>query len=114
LTLPEKYWSEPRVSSFSANAETDLTNLGQVLANNSDYRIIIESHTDNRGVPEDLETLTKERAQAIVDKMISFGVTSNRIESKGIGAALPLVPNSTNANRAKNRRVEVILVPNIQ
>jgi outer membrane protein OmpA-like peptidoglycan-associated protein len=114
LTLPEKYWSEPRVSSFAETAETDLTNLGQVLANNSDYRIIIESHTDNRGVPEDLETLTKERAQAIVDKMISYGVTSNRIESKGLGASLPLVPNSTNANRAKNRRIDVILVPNIQ
>ncbi|CAN5595447.1 hypothetical protein BH20ACI4_BH20ACI4_22290 [soil metagenome] len=114
LTLPEKFWSDPRVSSFSTNAETDLTNLGQVLANNSDYRIIIESHTDNQGVPEDLETLTKERAQAISDKMISYGVTSNRIESKGMGASLPVVPNSTNANRAKNRRIDVILVPNIE
>ncbi len=114
LSLPEKFWSDPRVSSFSEAAETDLTNLGQVLANNSDYRIIIESHTDNKGVPEDLETLTKERAQAVTDKMISFGVTSNRIESKGMGASLPVVPNSTNANRAKNRRIDVILVPNIQ
>lgn len=114
LTLPEKYWTSTRVSSFSASAETDLPTLGQVLANNSDYRIIVESHTDNNGAPEDLETLTKERAQAITDKMISFGVTSNRIESKGMGASLPLVPNSTNANRAKNRRIDVILVPNIQ
>lgn len=114
LTLPEKYWTSTRVSSFSASAETDLPTLGQVLANNSDYRIIVESHTDNNGAPEDLETLTRERAQAITDKMISFGVTSNRIESKGMGASLPLVPNSTNANRAKNRRIDVILVPNIQ
>ncbi len=58
LTLPEKYWTSTRVSSFSASAETDLPTLGQVLANNSDYRIIVESHTDNNGAPEDLETLT--------------------------------------------------------
>ena len=86
LTLPENFWTDPRVSSFSAEAETNLTSLGEVLANNSDYRIIVESHTDNRGVPEDLDNLTKERAQAIADKMISLGVTNNRIESKGLGA----------------------------
>ncbi|MGI9054656.1 MAG: OmpA family protein [Pyrinomonadaceae bacterium] len=114
LTLPEKFWTDPRVSSFSAEADTDLTSLGEVLANNSDYRILVESHTDNRGVPEDLDNLTKERAQAIADKMISFGVTGNRIESKGLGASLPLVPNSTNTNRAKNRRVDIILIPNVQ
>ena len=114
LTLPEKYWSDPRVSSFSAEADTNLTSLGEVLANNTDYRIIVESHTDNKGVPDDLETLTNERAQAIADKMISFGVTSNRIESKGLGAVLPLAPNSTNANRAKNRRVDIILIPNVE
>jgi len=113
LTLPEKYWSDPRVSSFSADAESNLTSLGEVLANNTDYRILVESHTDNKGTPEDLETLTKERAQAIADKMISYGVTGNRIEPKGLGASLPVVPNSTNVNRAKNRRVDIILTPNI-
>ncbi len=111
LTLPENYWSDPRVSSFSEQSETNLASLGEVLANNSDYRIIVESHTDNKGVPDDLNTLTNERARAIADKMISFGVTGSRIESKGMGANLPVVPNSTNANRAKNRRVDIILIP---
>jgi len=46
--------------------------------------------------------------------LLSSGVTQNRIEAKGLGAALPTVPNSTNANRAKNRRVQVILIPNLQ
>jgi outer membrane protein OmpA-like peptidoglycan-associated protein len=114
LTLPEKYWSDPRVSSFSAEAETNFNSLGQILANNTDYRIVIESHTDNRGEPEELVTLTRERAQAVADKMISFGVTSDRIEPKGMGAGFPLVPNTTNANRAKNRRVDLILIPNVQ
>ena len=40
LTLPENFWTDPRVSSFSAEAETNLTSLGEVLANNSYYRIL--------------------------------------------------------------------------
>lgn len=114
LTLPEKFWSDPRVSSFAATAETDLTSLGEVLANNGEYRILVESHTDNRGTPEELQILTDERAQAIADKMVSFGVTNNRIETKGMGASLPIAANTTNANRAKNRRVDIVLVPNVQ
>lgn len=113
LTLPENWWKGIRVSSFAPAAETKLTSLGEVLANSADYKIMVESHTDNKGTPDELETLTAERARVLADKLISFGVTESRIEAKGYGAALPLVPNSTNLNRAKNRRVQVILIPNI-
>ena len=114
LTLPENYWSGTRVSSFAPDAEPKLGSLGEVLANNTDYKITVEAHTDNQGTPQDLETLTRERAQAIADKMMSLGVTENRIESKGLGASLPVVPNSTNANRAKNRRIQIVLIPAIE
>jgi outer membrane protein OmpA-like peptidoglycan-associated protein len=114
LTLPENLWAGTRVSSFSPDAEPKLGTLGEVLANNVDYKITVEAHTDNQGTPEELETLTRERAQAIADKMMSLGVTESRIQTKGLGASLPLVPNSTNANRAKNRRIQVILIPAIE
>lgn len=114
LTLPEKLWSDPRVSGFAATADADLSSLGEILANNSDYRILVESHTDNRGTPEELQILTDERAMAIVDKMIALGVTGNRIGGKGMGASVPVAANTTNANRAKNRRVDIVLIPNVQ
>jgi outer membrane protein OmpA-like peptidoglycan-associated protein len=114
LTLPENYWSGIRVSSFAPDADAKLTTLGEVLANNTDYKITIESHTDNKGTPEELETLTRERAQAIADKIITLGVTESRIDFKGLGATLPVAPNSTNLNRAKNRRIQIILVPSIE
>ena len=113
LTLPEGYWSAIRDSNFSATSEPKITSLGEVLANNGDYKILVEAHTDNKGTPAELETLTQTRAQLIADKMITLGVTQNRIEAKGYGAALPVVPNTTNANRAKNRRVQVVLIPDI-
>lgn len=111
LSLPENYWSGTRVSSFSAATEPKLLSLVEVLSNSTDYKVIVESHTDNSGSPEALQTLTQERAQAIVDKLISFGASRDRTEARGFGASLPVAPNSTNANRAKNRRITVTLVP---
>jgi outer membrane protein OmpA-like peptidoglycan-associated protein len=86
--------------------------LGEALSSTGNaYKIIIESHTDNKGTPDELQVLTQERAQAIADKMAAFGMPQNLIEAKGYGANLPTVANTTNANRAKNRRVQVILTP---
>jgi len=113
LTLPETYWTGPRVSSFAKPSQAKLDSLASVLAGNPDFKLVVESHTDNKGQPDELQTLTQERAQAIADKLMSVGVDQNRIEVKGLGGSLPVSPNTTNVSRAKNRRVEVILVPNL-
>ncbi len=113
LTLPENFWSGIRVSGFSPSADLKLEQISQILADNPDYKVLVESHTDDKGTPEELQSLTQERAQAIADKMVVLGISQTRLEAKGLGASLPLVSNTTNANRAKNRRVQLILVPNI-
>ncbi len=112
LTLAENWWQSTRVSLFSTAAETKADNLSAVLANATDYKIVIESHTDNKGTPDELEYLTQERANLLLEKMKTAGVSTDRIEAKGYGASLPVAPNTTNVNRAKNRRVQVVLVPN--
>ncbi|MCU1289993.1 MAG: outer membrane protein-like peptidoglycan-associated protein [Acidobacteria bacterium] len=112
LTLPENLWSGIRLSSLAPASDLKLSGLGEVLSSNTDYKIIVEAHTDNRGTPDVLQTLTQERAQAIVDKMASLGIAQDRFEAKGFGASLPVASNTTNANRAKNRRLQLILVPN--
>lgn len=114
LTLPENFWATTRTSNFAGTAEPKLTSLGEMLASNADYRIAIESHTDNKGTPEELQTLTQERADNLMNKLSSFGVPTDRIEAKGYGATLPIAANTTNANRAKNRRVQIILTPSVQ
>ena len=75
--------------------------------------MVVESHTDNRGTDEELAALTQQRSQAIGDRLSGFGIPVNRIEAKGFAASIPVAPNTTNANRAKNRRVQLILVPTI-
>jgi outer membrane protein OmpA-like peptidoglycan-associated protein len=111
LTLPENFWQSARVSSFAPAAQTKVTSLAQLLAGNPDYKISIEAHTDNKGTPDELQSLTQERAQAIADKIVSLGTNQDRVEAKGMGATLPVAANTTVANRAKNRRVEIVLTP---
>lgn len=114
LTLSENFWNAPRSFEFAASAEPKMTSLGEALANNPDYRITIESHTDDRGTPEELQNLTYQRSKNIADKLSAFGIESGRIETKGLGGTLPIAPNTTTANRARNRRVQIIMSPVIQ
>ncbi len=113
LVLPETYWTGTRVSTFAPNGEANIGSLSEVLANSTDYKVTIEAHTDNNGTPDELQSLTQTRAQTIADKITALGASADRIEAKGYGAALPVAPNSTNANRAKNRRVQIVLTPMI-
>lgn len=113
LTIPETFWASIRSTSFAPAADAKLSSLAQILSENGDYRVVIESHTDNRGTDEELMGLTQQRSQAIGDRLSGFGVAGSRIEAKGFAATIPVAPNTTNANRAKNRRVQVILIPTI-
>lgn len=113
LTLNDTYWTGARSNSIAANAENKLANLANVLSGNQDYRILIEAHTDNQGKAEDLQGLSESRAAAILERLTSGGVDSTRVESSGFGGNLPVAPNNTLANRGKNRRVEIVLIPSI-
>ncbi len=113
LTIPENFWASIRSTAFAPAADTKLGAIAQLMTENPDYRVIIESHTDNRGTDEELAGLTQQRSQAIGERLTGFGVAETRIEVKGLAAGIPVAPNTTNVNRAKNRRVQLILVPNI-
>jgi outer membrane protein OmpA-like peptidoglycan-associated protein len=114
LTLPENYFAGIRDTNLAAASDAKIANIANIVANSPDYRVIIEAHTDNRGTPDELVNLTQLRAQAIFERLVAGGVDSNRIEAKAFGASLPVAPNTTNLNRAKNRRIEVILAPSVQ
>lgn len=111
LTLPETIWINGKVSDFSPVALAKLEPLAALLANNPDYRIVIESFTDNRGDESALQILTQERAQALADRFVTSGIESGRIQATGMGTANPVVSNARANQRTRNRRTEIILVP---
>ncbi len=109
LTLPETLWTGPRTSAFVPQADGKLTSLAEILNNNPDYRIAVESYTDNSGDPTAIQSVTEKRSYAVAEKLNSMGIPEGRIYAKGFGASVPVVPNTTAVNRAKNRRMLIVL-----
>ena len=66
----------------------------------------VEGHTDNIGGKKFNQRLSEQRAKSVVNYLTGKGVGAARIQSAGYGENRPVVPNNTEANRAKNRRIE--------
>lgn len=73
-------------------------------------KVRIEGHTDGRGKPAYNRRLSQRRAESVLRQLVAAGIEASRLRAKGIGADRPIVPNDTVANRAKNRRVEFVVL----
>jgi len=103
---------------YGVNFDTDKSTLrpdadpvlGQVLALfKADPKMSadISGHTDDRGAKDYNEKLSGERADAVKAWLVAHGVAASRMTTHGYGMSKPLVPNTSDENRAKNRRVEL-------
>lgn len=69
--------------------------------------VTVEGHTDSVGLRSINLTLSRERAEAVVDWLVEDGgISRERLRAVGLADTRPLVPNTSDENRAKNRRVE--------
>lgn len=73
-------------------------------------RLVVEGHTDDRGTDEHNAELSDRRARSVVEWLTRHGVAPSRVEARGYGETYPRVPNDSEVNRAKNRRVEVVML----
>ena len=112
LLFPSASWT---VSKEGVEA---LKTLAKVLEQNTDLNILVEGHTDNAAYKgstavKDNWDLSVMRATSIVKLLLQYGPAINpaRIEACGHGEFAPKVPNDTPANKALNRRTEIILTP---
>jgi outer membrane protein OmpA-like peptidoglycan-associated protein len=101
-------------SALSEAAKTNLEKVAGVFVKYPETNILIEGHTDDTGTPEYNMELSKKRAYSVSDYLQSKGVASSRMNVKWYGEAQPKVPNTTDANRTMNRRVEVAITANEQ
>lgn len=72
-------------------------------------KVGVYGHTDNVGDPKSNQRLSEDRANSVKSYLISKGLATERIESKGQGQNTPIAPNTTPAGRAQNRRVQIVL-----
>src|SRR5690606_33467006 len=71
-----------------------------------ELRIIIAAHTDDIGSEEYNFDLSNKRARSVMNYLVQKKVDRSRLEHLGYGESRPAVPNDSDENRAKNRRVE--------
>ena len=81
--------------------------LANMLKKHPQWSVVVKGHTDNVGNADKNLQLSKDRAAAVCDYLISKGVQKENIESEGFGQTKPIASNNTKAGRAKNRRVEI-------
>ncbi|MFW6067184.1 MAG: OmpA family protein [Myxococcota bacterium] len=79
----------------------------EYLTHKKSARIEVSGHTDDVGSPAANKALSKKRAEAVREHLISQGIEGGRIEAVGYGAEQPVASNDTEEGRQKNRRIEV-------
>lgn len=79
-----------------------------MLKTNPTLKISIEGHTDNIGNSQSNQTLSENRAKAVMNAIISNGIDKLRLSSKGWGQTKPIDDNKTEEGKATNRRVEIV------
>jgi outer membrane protein OmpA-like peptidoglycan-associated protein len=99
-------------SNLSNDAKTNLDKLVIVLNNYKDTDIVIQGHTDSKGSEAYNQTLSEQRAFSVSSYLVSKGILSNRVTTKGFGEMLPKYVNDTVDGRDKNRRVEFLITAN--
>ncbi len=82
----------------------------QLLKANPDVKVEIAGHTDSVGRASYNLRLSEARANAVRDYLIQHGIEASRLFARGYGETMPIAPNTTRAGRAKNRRIEFIVI----
>ncbi len=87
--------------------ESFLHDLSTTLKEDPSLTMTITGHTDDIGSAKFNERLSHRRAEAIKNYLIHQGIAADRLQAEGKGLSVPLVPNDSDENRARNRRVEI-------
>jgi outer membrane protein OmpA-like peptidoglycan-associated protein len=87
-----------------------IRDFGEFLKNNPTLRVAIYGHTDNDGRPEDNLVLSKNRAKAVYEFLISQGIAASRLTSEGFGQTKPVISNATEKGKSQNRRTEFVVL----
>jgi len=93
--------------SLTVKGKATVDKLAKILKQYPDINIEIAGYTDSDGSSEYNQKLSQSRVDTTKDRLISRGIPANRLVAKGYGEANPLVPNTSDANKQKNRRVEI-------
>ena len=109
LELKEKLYFAWNQATLEDSSFAVLDEVVLALKDNPGFRVQIEGHADATGGNDHNQTLSEQRAVAVLDYLASHGIAKDRLASKGFSSSVPLDSNLTVAGRENNRRVEFVV-----
>jgi OmpA-OmpF porin, OOP family len=106
ILVLDKVFFPYNATTLETVSSAQLNKLVLYLKYNKTMKILVKGHTSSEGTDAYNQKLSENRAKAVVDYLIERGINGERLAYKGYGKLQPLVPNDTEENRHKNRRVE--------
>lgn len=108
------YFDTNKYDVNSASQQT-LNKLSGIFQEHQDTNILVIGHTDSTGDDAYNMTLSKNRANSVSNYLANNkGISRSRLNTNWFGETKPIYDNSTASGRAKNRRVNIVVVPNDQ
>jgi outer membrane protein OmpA-like peptidoglycan-associated protein/Tol biopolymer transport system component len=98
---------DPLQSNLTQESFLDLSRIVSMLNEAPSLHIEISDHTDSKAVSKEMQKLSKERAKAVADRLITMGADKKRIRFKSYGDSDPIATNESEQGRALNNRVEL-------
>ena len=99
-------------ANINSKSKVTLDKLANIFMEFPDTKILVVGHTDSTGAADYNMDLSERRAKSVTSYLISDGIASSRFETLWYGETQPKYDNTTAEGRAKNRRVNVAIVPN--
>ena len=115
VELPDNVLFDSGQAQLKPEGETTLTEVGQILATITDRQFQVAGHTDSvpsRRWASNWE-LSTARAVSVARFLIGLGMSGERLSAAGYSDTQPIDTNDTDEGRAHNRRIEIVLVPNL-
>lgn len=113
ISMSQNLLFEKGSDMLDAKGKRAIKHVAEVLKTEPEIMIMVEGHTDSDGESKRNWMLSTRRALAVVDVLQQNDVIPERIIAAGRGQYKPIVPNDNLENKAKNRRTEIILEPNL-
>ena len=111
VNLPDGVTFDVGSSTLKPEFRATLDNVAQSLIQYPNSLVDVYGHTDSTGSDAFNQTLSESRARTVMNYLISRGVPAARLRSQGFGETMPVASNDTADGRARNRRVEIKIVP---
>lgn len=92
---------------LTPKGQASVDRLASILKKYSRVHIEIAGYTDSDGSESFNQRLSQKRVDTVKKRLIAKGINPRRLRAKGYGESRPLVPNTSEANKQKNRRVEI-------